>query len=286
MRIDLHTHSTASDGSLPPAEVVAAAAAADLDIFALTDHDTTAGWAEAIAALPSGLTLVPGAELSCVYSAGDERPITLHLLAYLFDPDHPELADALARLRESRLGRGERIIERLRADGIDVTWDEVLGYANGGSVGRPHVGRALVARGLVADMDAAFAPEWLGRRYRVAKEDLDVFTAIRLVSAAGGATVFAHPKAHLRGRTVPDTAIVAMAEAGLTGLEVDHIDHDEHARRQLRGLASDLGLLVTGSSDFHGTHKTVPIGANTTDPDMYARLIAAATGRTPIASTA
>jgi len=283
MRIDLHTHSTASDGSLPPAALMRVAADAGLDVVALTDHDTTAGWSEAAAALPAGLTLVPGAELSCRWHCPDAPPISLHLLAYLFDQDHPELSAELARLRGSRLTRGERMVERLRADGVDVTWDQVLGYADGGSVGRPHIGQALIAAGLVDDMDAAFASEWLGRRYRVSKEDLDVFAAVRLVRAAGGVVVFAHPRAQKRGRIVTDGLIAELADAGLAGLEVDHADHDPEARAHLRALAADLGLFTTGSSDFHGIHKTITIGDNaTTTPDVYERIVTAATGAKPV----
>jgi predicted metal-dependent phosphoesterase TrpH len=283
MRIDLHTHSTASDGSLPPAEVMRMASEAGLDVVALTDHDTSAGWAEAAGALPSGLTLVPGAELSCRWHCSDAPPISLHLLAYLFDPEHPSLAAELVRLRESRLTRAERMVERLRADGVDVTWDQVLGYADGGSVGRPHIGQALIAAGLVDDMDAAFASEWLGRRYRVAKEDLDVFDAVRLVRAAGGVTVFAHPRAQKRGRIVTDALIAELADAGLAGLEVDHADHDDAARAHLRGIAVDLGLFTTGSSDFHGIHKTIAIGDNaTTTPDVLEQIVTGATGAKPV----
>jgi hypothetical protein len=146
MRIDLHTHSTASDGTMPPGQLVVAAAAAGVDVVALTDHDTTAGWVEAAANLPAGHTLVPGAELSCRWNGAEDGPISLHLLAYLFDPEHPDLAAELTRIRNSRLTRGERIVDLLRADGVDISWDDVLGYAAGGSVGRPHIGRALMAR--------------------------------------------------------------------------------------------------------------------------------------------
>jgi 3',5'-nucleoside bisphosphate phosphatase len=148
VRIDLHTHSTASDGTLSPADLVRAAAGARLDVVALTDHDTTAGWAAAEAALPAGLTLVRGAELSCRWF-GTEPSIALHLLAYLFDPAHPGLAAELARVRQSRETRAERMVELLRADGVDVRWDEIRAAAGGGSIGRPHLAQALVRLGLV-----------------------------------------------------------------------------------------------------------------------------------------
>ena len=275
MRIDLHTHSSVSDGTLAPADLVRAAAEAGLDVVALTDHDNTAGWDAAAAALPPGLTLVRGAELSCRWYAADP-PISLHLLGYLFDPAHPELAAALAGVRESRETRAKRMVELLRADGVDVKWHEIEADAAGGSIGRPHIARALVRLGLVPTVKAAFESEWLGARYRVPKKDLDVFEALALVRAAGGVTVFAHPRATVRGRTVPDELIADLALAGLDGLEADHDDHSPAEREHVRGLAGDLGLLVTGSSDFHGSNKTVRLGACTTAPDQYERLLAAA----------
>jgi predicted metal-dependent phosphoesterase TrpH len=276
-RIDLHCHSTASDGTLTPAELVTAGRAAGLDVMAITDHDTTGGWAEAARARPDGLRLVRGAELSCRWY-GAQRPIALHLLAYLFDPAEPRLASDLAGLREDREQRAERIVGRLRADGVDITWPEVQNYAAGGSVGRPHIAQALIRAGLVRTTDEAFASRWLGSRYFVPKNDLDVFEAVRAVRGAGGVPVFAHPRATKRGRVVPDTLIGELAGAGLFGLEADHEDHTPAERTQMRALAGRLGLVVTGSSDFHGTHKTVRLGAFETDPEAYEKIVAAATG--------
>ncbi len=297
MRIDLHTHSTASDGTLTPAEVIVAAARAGLDVVALTDHDTTAGWAAAVEVLPPGLTLVRGAEVSCRWYGVDpsahsgsrtawgepERPsIGLHLLAYLFDPGEPALADELRRVREARERRAERMVELLRADGVDLTWEEVLGYAAGGTVGRPHLARALVGRGLVGTVGEAFRSQWLGQRYRVPKQDIEVFRALDLILAAGGVPVFAHPAASVRGRIVPDSLIVELAAAGLAGLEADHEDHTPEQRTHVRALAAQLGLLVTGSSDFHGSNKTVRLGAYTTAPEAYQRIVEMAHGVPPV----
>ena len=273
-RIDLHTHSTASDGTTPPDVLVREARAAGLDVLALTDHDTTGAWDAAAAALPDGLDLVRGAELSCVHDG-----ISLHLLAYLFDPDEPALAAARRELRDSRTGRAERMARMLEADGTGVTWARVQELA-GGTVGRPHVAQALVEQGRVATVSEAFAPEWIGThgRYWVDKTELDVLDAVRLVAGAGGVSVFAHPRAVKRGRTVSDQVVADMAAAGLSGIEVDHVDHDDVARVELRALAVELDLLVTGSSDFHGTHKTVRLGAHTTDEAQLERLVAAASG--------
>jgi predicted metal-dependent phosphoesterase TrpH len=276
-RIDLHTHSTASDGTLTPAKLMAAAAEAGLDVIAITDHDTTGGWEAAAAARPAGLTVVRGAELSCRWY-GTDPAIPLHLLAYLFDPQEPELAAELARVRADRELRGEKIVGLLVADGVDITWPEVMEYAAGGSIGRPHIAQALIRAGLVATTNEAFASRWLGARYFVPKADMEVFAAVRLVRAAGGVPVLAHPRATRRGRIVPDELIVELAAAGLLGLEADHEDHSPDERAHVRALADRLSLVATGSSDFHGTHKTVQLGAFTTAAESYERIVTSATG--------
>ncbi|MBV6700834.1 PHP domain-containing protein [Kitasatospora aureofaciens] len=283
MRIDLHAHSTASDGTDSPAELVAAAVAAGLDVVALTDHDTVAGHAEAAAAvhaLPAGtLTVVPGAELSCVVDG-----ISMHLLAYLFDPAEPAFAAERELVRTDRFRRGRAIVERCRELGADIDWEQVQRIAGDGSVGRPHIASALVEAGVVATVSDAFTADWLanGGRADVRKHETDPVEAVRLVRAAGGVPVFAHPGAVKRGRTVSDQVIADLAAAGLAALEVDHTDHDEETRARLRGLAGELGLLVTGSSDYHGSRKTVRLGEHTTDPAVYEALLAQATGAKPI----
>ncbi|MFG2911769.1 PHP domain-containing protein [Kitasatospora sp. NPDC048298] len=284
MRIDLHAHSNASDGTDSPAELVAAAVAADLDVVALTDHDTVAGHAEAagaVRALPEGtrLTVVPGAELSCVVDG-----ISMHLLAYLFDPAEPEFARERDLVRTDRFRRGRAIVERCRELGADISWEQVERIAGSGSVGRPHIASALVEAGVVATVSDAFTADWLanGGRADVRKHETDPVAAVRLVRGAGGVPVFAHPGAVKRGRTVSEQVIADLAAAGLAGLEVDHTDHDEETRVRLRGLAGELGLLVTGSSDYHGSRKTVRLGEHTTDPQVYEALLAQATGAKPI----
>ena len=282
MRIDLHTHSSASDGTETPADLLRSAAAAGLDVVALTDHDTTAGWQVAASARPPGLTVVPGMEMSCRWFPADSPPISVHLLAYLFDPTHPGFAAERARLRDERLARGERIVRALAADGHPVSWERIVEQSDGGVVGRPHIARALVDAGVVESVDHAFTTLLHHHSpYYVAKVDTDVREGIALVRAAGGVPVFAHGLATKRGRVVGDAAVAAMAEAGLLGIEVDHPDHAPDERLHLRGLAADLGLIVTGSSDYHGTNKTTVIGACTTDPDQFEAILAAGTGSAP-----
>src|SRR3712207_6707731 len=190
MRIDLHTHSSVSDGTEAPGELLASAHAAGLDVVALTDHDTTGGWAEAEAGRPAGLTVVPGMELSCRWFPDDQRPISVHLLAYLFDPPHPGFAEGRARLRDQRLTRGERIVAALAADGYPVVWEEIVEASGGGVVGRPHVARALVGAGVVESVGHAFATLLHhGSPYYVTKADTEARRGIELIRAAGGVPV-------------------------------------------------------------------------------------------------
>ncbi|WP_375476819.1 PHP domain-containing protein [uncultured Jatrophihabitans sp.] len=282
MRIDLHTHSSASDGTDSPAQLMRAAAAAGLDVVAITDHDTTAGWAEAFANRPAGLTVVPGIEMSCVYRG--ERRISLHLLGYFADPANDELQAEWARLRDGRLIRGRQMADNLEAAGYPISWAQVSALANGAPIGRPHLGRALVEAGVVPDVDAAFRELLSSRQpYYVRKADSDVFDAIRLICGAGGLPVFAHPLARRRGPVVSDEVVAQMAAAGLVGLEVDHPDQDPDDRADAARLARDLDLIPTGSSDYHGTNKRTPIAACTTDPDAFARLLELPAALVPVA---
>ncbi|WP_030912485.1 PHP domain-containing protein [Streptomyces sp. NRRL F-5126] len=279
MRIDLHTHSSASDGTDTPAELVRNAAAAGLDVVALTDHDSTRGHAEAAAALPDGLTLVTGAELSCRIGG-----VSMHMLAYLFDPAEPGLLAERELVRDDRVPRAHAMIGKLNALGVGITWEQVARIAGDASVGRPHIASALVELGVVPTVSDAFTADWLadGGRAHAEKHESDPFEAIRLVKAAGGVTVFAHPAAVKRGRTVPEDTIARLAAAGLDGIEVDHTDHDAGTRDALRGVARDLGLLVTGSSDYHGSRKDVALGENTTDPEVYAEIVRRSAGAFPV----
>jgi predicted metal-dependent phosphoesterase TrpH len=280
VRIDLHTHSTASDGTDSPDRLIEAAAAADLDVVAITDHDTTSGWAEAVeAARRSDIVLVRGAEVSCRWEG-----ISLHLLGYLFDPSNAPLAKEMETVRDDRVARLRHMVDSIATE-HDITWAQVERHAGGDSVGRPHIADALVESGVVASRDEAFE-ELLHNRSRHYRPHIapDPINAVRLVRDAGGVPVFAHPGARGRGHVVPDSLIAEMAAAGLGGLEVDHRDHDPLTRDRLRALASDLGLLVTGSSDYHGAGKLNRLGENLTSPAAYDAIVSAATGVALVAS--
>ncbi len=280
-RIDLHAHTTVSDGTDSPTELVAAARAAGVEVLAITDHDTTAGWDEAAAALPAGLTLLRGAEFSCVSVTGrDERDVSVHLLGYLFDPAHEAIVTEQTRLRTERRHRLRRIADKMAADGYPVDADTILELLpDGTSAGRPHLAMALVTAGVVGSVDEAFGTLLHnGSPYYVPKADTPVHTAVAMVRAAGGVPVFAHPFARRRGRVVEPSVIVELAATGLAGVEVDHPDHGPEDRELLRGLAADLGLLTTGSSDYHGTNKSTPLAAETTAEHDLDALLTQATG--------
>jgi predicted metal-dependent phosphoesterase TrpH len=275
VRIDLHTHSTCSDGTEPPRELVRAARRAGLDVVAITDHDTAAGWDEAgEEADRVGVELVRGMELSTRHAGR-----SVHLLAYLTDPTDAGLLAETERVVAGRRDRIPALLEKLTDAGIEITAEDIDRATPPGAVtGRPHVADALVARGVVASRDEAFAtvlgPRGPGfvRRYAT-----PLVEAIELVARAGGVSVLAHPWARSSREVLDPATIAALQQRGLTGVEVDHQDHPEEVRRELLGLAGELGLVATGSSDWHGTGKADhELGCNTTDPEQYARLRAAA----------
>jgi 3',5'-nucleoside bisphosphate phosphatase len=288
MLIDLHAHSNASDGTDDPAEVVRRAAAAGVDVLALTDHDTLAGIDAAARALPAGLTLVSGLELSCSLddpAARTERfpgQRSVHLLALLVDPVHQELAAETARIRDDRVYRAQGMVAKLRELGADVTWEQVTRIAGDATVGRPHIARAMTEAGVIADPKDAFTPEWItdGGRAFVDRYAIPLERAIALVRAAGGVPVLAHPRSP--GYEVPDEVIARLSGAGLAGLEAFHPDHDDAVRSELLSLAAGLGLLVTGGSDDHGTFSASGLGTQPTPPQDYDRLLALASGARPI----
>ena len=270
MRVDLHTHSTASDGTDPPAQVMRRAADAGLDVVALTDHDTLAGHAQARRALPPGLTLLPGMELSCRLGGR-----SVHMLAYNIDPANTELAAECAAIVEARLSRARRMVEALRGLGVGITWAQVEALAGGGVVGRPHIARAMTAAGAIDSPEQAFTPEWIGTggRAHVSRYAPDPQRAIRLIRAAGGVAVLAHPGAVSRGGKLSDQVIAGLAAVGMAGLEVAHPNHDRAERERLGDLATKLGLVPCGGSDDHGSLTGYRIGQETTAPQAYERLM-------------
>jgi predicted metal-dependent phosphoesterase TrpH len=271
VRIDLHTHSRASDGTETPAAVMRAAADAGLDVVALTDHDTAQGWAEATAAASElGLDLVLGIEISTRFgSAG------VHLLAYLPDADDPDLVTTLDRILAGRNARVPAMLERLREVGVDLTEDDVRRVAMGTpATGRPHVADALVARGVVGSRAEAF-DRYLnpGRPGYARRFAADLEDVVPLVVGAGGVPVVAHPWGRSARAELTFDAFARLKEIGLAGIEVDHQDHDPPTRDRLRAIARDLGLVVTGSSDYHGTGKVGhDLGCNTTAPEELTRI--------------
>jgi len=269
---DLHTHSTASDGTTTPAQVVWAAAEAGLTGLALTDHDTGVGLGEAAAAAREvGIDLVPGVEIST-----SVRGRSVHLLGYGDITATPALAGVLAGTVESRHGRLRQIVERLGAVVPELTVADVVARVpDGVTPGRPHIADALVAVGAVPHRDAAFA-ELLAEDgpYYVGYCAPGLLETVRMVTAAGGAAVIAHPGSRSAADVLDDALVAELAAAGLVGLEVDHRDHDAPTRLRLRALAARLGLLSTGSSDFHGTGKQNRLAENTTPDDVVAALLA------------
>ena len=283
MRADLHVHSNASDGTDPPAEVMRRAALAGLDAVALTDHDTVAGHAQARQALPAPLILVPGMELSARLDDPARGPRSLHLLAYLFDPDDPELATETRRIRDDRILRARAMVDRLVDLGVPITWDDVAAIAGSAVVGRPHIARAMAASGAIASPDQAFTPDWIadGGRAYVSRYALDPVRAIALVRSAGGVAVLAHPRAD-RALMVSDSQIAGLAAAGLAGVEVFHPDQPESEQASLLSLTRDLGLIATGGSDDHGSLTGHRIGSHTAAPGAYEALLSQATGTKPV----
>jgi predicted metal-dependent phosphoesterase TrpH len=282
VRADLHSHSSVSDGTEPPAVVIRRAAEAGLDVIALTDHDTVAGHREAASVMPAGLTLLPGAELSCRLEGH-----SVHILAYLFDPENDALAGEMAEIRESRLHRARAMVDKLNELGVPVTWEQVSEIAGGGVVGRPHIARAMIDAGVVSSIDEAFTPTWIGPggRAHVTRYALDPAKALRLVRRAGGVTVLAHPRGAARGWQVPDDVIADLAALGLTGIEVNHPQHSPDDRGRLRELARSLRLVSSGGSDDHGALTGFRIGTEVADDGAYEELIRHATGASPITAT-
>jgi predicted metal-dependent phosphoesterase TrpH len=265
--IDLHTHTEHSDGTFAPSEMVRLAAERRLDVVAVTDHDTTGGLDEAIAAgVGAGIEVVPGVELS----AEHERT-SVHVLCYWMDVENADLQAELRRLRDERFRRGEAMVEKLRELGFPITFERVREIAKGENIVRPHVAQAMVEAGIVHTEEEAFE-RWIadGRPAHVPKHALEPVDAVALIRGAGGLCVLAHPGMWGDQTSVPEELIEAMADAGMAGLEVDHTDHSPEQRDRYRKLAGRLGLIPTGGSDCHGTrYDPIRLGTSLCEPDGF-----------------
>jgi len=275
--IDLHTHSLASDGTDSPGELINKAHARGITVLGLMDHDTVAGWDEAMMYLRPGMSLVLGSEISCQTLDG----ASVHMLGALFDRENLALADVLATTRDNRLTRMNRIVARMNEAGYEISIDDVLAQlAPGATLGRPHLADALIAKKIVASRDEAFAEllhnnsKFYISHYSPTPED-----AIRLIKAAGGVAVIAHPLASLRGRTISIDSFASMVEAGLDGIEISHRDQTEEQRELLREVVAQYGIIATGSSDYHGNGKLNELAEFTTSPEDFEALEARADAR-------
>jgi predicted metal-dependent phosphoesterase TrpH len=275
--IDLHTHTSYSDGTDTPAQLINKALAAGISIIGLTDHDSISGWQEATDALRTGISLVPGAEISCQTPDG----ISVHILGLLFDSNNSELMNTLEKTRKNRHGRMEKIIARINEAGIEITMDDVLEQlSDGATLGRPHLADALVKKGIVASRDEAFTQMLHNNsKYYVSHYSPTPEAAIKFIKAAGGVSVIAHPMASHRGRTISLDTFGSIIQAGLDGIEVDHRDHSPEEKSQLIKLANESNLVMTGASDYHGNGKLNSLGEYTTNPDEWDRLESRANAR-------
>ena len=279
MSIDLHTHSTASDGTDAPRALGALASSAGLSVLALTDHDTTAGLASAAKSCDrAGVEFVPGIELSA--QRGKERG-TLHILGYFVDRSSAALKTVCAELAEARADRAPRIVASLNELGVDITLDEVLAQAGGAVIGRPHIAAVLVRKGYVKTVADGFA-RYIGQGKPAyhRKDQLEAARAIEAVHDAGGMAVLAHP---IQLNYADDAELVQLVRdlvaAGLDGLETHHPDHHRGLVEQYTHLASRFDLVTTGGSDYHGDRKEHGLGCSEVSAEMFAGLREAHAGR-------
>ena len=275
--VEIHTHSLASDGTDTPGELINKAHASGITVLGLMDHDTVAGWDEAIMYLRPGMSLVLGSEISCQTLDGT----SVHMLGMLFDRDNLALSEVLATTRDNRLTRMNRIIARLNEAGYEISIEDVLAQlAPGATLGRPHLADALIAKKLVASRDEAFA-ELLhnNSKYYISHYSPTPEDAIKLIKQAGGVAVIAHPLASLRGRTINIDSFKSMVEAGLDGIEISHRDQSEDERELLREVVARYGIIATGSSDYHGNGKLNELAEFTTKPEDFEALEARADAR-------
>ena len=268
--IDLHTHTTCSDGSDTPLALVKKAASSGITVLGIADHDTTSGWSEAVASLHGNLRLALGAEVSCL----TEDNVSVHMLGLLFDGENEPLQQLLSDCRDTRIPRMKKMIENLQGAGYEITLEDVAAATpQGATLGRPHLADALVVKKIVKSRDEAFtdllhneSPFYVSH-FAPTPED-----SIRAIRAAGGVAVIAHPFASRRGQTLSSDSFASLVAAGLNGIEVFHRDQSEDERAQLIKIAGELDLVVTGSSDYHGTGKLNQLGENTTDTAEWERL--------------
>lgn len=271
--IDLHTHSRFSDGTDSPTVLMAKARAAGITTLGITDHDTTAGWSEALESLPNNMELVLGSEISALTEDG----ISVHIVALLFDPQNSELNSLFSNTQESRVQRMHKMIENLNAAGFHITYEEVIAeLREEGTLGRPHLADAMIKKGFFRSRDEAFASTLSNNSpYFVSHSAPTPARVVELIKAAGGVSIIAHPLASLRGRTLDLSSIEELITVGLDGVEVDHRDHSEAERKLLRDFLSQWrdgtkrSVGVFGSSDYHGNGKLNLLGENTTDPQEW-----------------
>ena len=268
--IDLHTHTTCSDGTDTPRELVNKALSQGLSVLAITDHDTTSGWDEARQALRGNLELVLGAEVSCLTDDG----ISVHMLGLLFDETNVAMQVLLEETRDGRIPRLRKMIELMRAEGIDISLEDVEAVTPlGATLGRPHLADALVRNGVIASRDEAFQGLLNNEsRFYVSHAAPTPAQAIRAIRSAGGVAVIAHAFASHRGKILVSDDFEELYEAGLNGIEVDHRDHSPAERDMLRAIAIEKNLVITGSSDYHGTGKMNSLAENWTSPEHWHRL--------------
>jgi len=268
--IDLHTHTTCSDGTDTPFALVKKALAAGVTTLAITDHDSTAGWNEAITAIQPQIELVLGAEISCLTLDG----ISVHMLGLLFDGEDRAIQQLLADSRDTRIPRMRKMVELLQADGVQISLDDVYrAMPDGATVGRPHLADALVANGVVASRDEAFLDLLNnGSKYYVTHAAPTPSDAIKAIRNAGGVAVIAHPFASRRGHILDASSFADLVEAGLNGIEVHHRDQSAEEQASLSAIARELNLVITGASDYHGTGKLNGLAENVTDKTEWLRL--------------
>ena len=275
--IDIHTHTTCSDGTDRPRDLVNKAIVQGLDVLGISDHDTTSGWEEATQALRGTLKLALGAEISCLTTDG----ISVHMLGILFDPNHQEMQTVLEETRDGRLPRMRKMIEKMRAEGMDISIEDVENAMPvGATMGRPHLADALVAKKIVKSRDEAFIDLLHNdSRFYVSHAAPTPVEAIALIRRAGGVAVIAHPFASHRGQVLKPDDFADLVAAGLNGIEVDHRDQNPDERAMLRVIARELDLVVTGSSDYHGTGKMNQLAENHTSREQWEKLESQADAR-------